>query len=75
MSKNERGPADANNGDRVIKPTNSSQSFARGGGVMRHVEEQHRDHAPHDISGGAKRRQPVERAPGQQDDDGSQLGY
>ena len=51
---NARGPADANNDGKVIKPTNTSRSFARGGGVMRQAEEQHHEHAPHDISGGSR---------------------
>ena len=71
-----RGPADASNDGKVIKPANVSQSFARGGGVMRHVEEQHRENGPHDVSGGAKterRIQPVEREAGETDNMHSHL--
>ena len=62
---------DANNRGEHIKPRNSSQSFKRGGGVARHVESQHVEYAPHDISGGSKterRTQPVERHAGVTDE-------
>ena len=63
----QKDTCDANNRGEHIKPRNSSQSFARGGGVMRHAEQQHRDQTPHDISGGSrqseKRIQPVTRDP------------
>ena len=52
MSKHERGPADAFNDGKVVRPTNSSRSFARGGGTMRHVLKQHEEAAPHHPAGG-----------------------
>jgi hypothetical protein len=74
-SKHEqRGPADAGNGGVHIHPRNSSQSFARGGGVMRHVERQRREAGPGHIGGGAQ--QPGgDPKPPREDGDGHELGY
>ena len=41
--------------ERMVKPTNTSRSYARGVGVMRHVERSLAEHAM-DVEGGGKPR-------------------
>ena len=68
--KHDRGPADAGNNLEHIKPTNTSRSFKRGGGVMRAAEKQHREAGVHHIGGGSGTQPKLN-----EDSDGSEIGY
>jgi hypothetical protein len=57
--RDERGPADAWNDGKVIKPTNTSKSLAKGGSLVRRLLEEHDMYRQHP-AGGTGSQQPLD---------------
>ena len=58
--RDERGPADAWNDGKVIKPTNTSKSLAKGGSLVRRLLEEHDKYGPQHTAGGVGTQQPLD---------------